>query len=233
VPKRQPYGVTIREPGGSPYLGGERVAVQDPALMRRPGRLADLQSHVDDLERVRPHTALDQLAERLALQQLHAQEQLAIRGLVAVVDTDDVAVVEQRERLRLADEPLTAIGAKLQRLAEHLDGDRSIQIEVVPAPHGSHAALADLVEHLDPAGEESTRLHLGHEVRRVAVLVEQEMIHVVVVAFVALVALVVVALVVVVVGLVAPALGIRDWVGFLGGVVGPARHATRTTATPV
>jgi hypothetical protein len=59
------------------------------------------------------------------------------------------------------------------------------------------------------------------------------MIHVVVVAFVALVALVVVALVVVVVGLVAPALGIRDWVGFLGGVVGPARHATRTTATPV
>jgi hypothetical protein len=150
--------------------------------VRRLDRVADLQPDVDDLERVGPHTALDQRPERVALQQLHAQEQLAVRELVAVVDADDVAVVEQRERLALADEPLAAIGAELERLVEHLDGHGPIELEVMPAPHGPHAALADLVEHLDPPGQDAARMLLGDQVRRVAVLVEQETAVVVVVA---------------------------------------------------
>jgi hypothetical protein len=172
--------------------------VQDPPLVRRFDRIADLQTDVDHFERVEPHTALDQRPEGVAFQQLHAHEQLAVRELVAVVDADDVAVIEQRERLALADEPLAAINAELERLVEHLDGHGPIELEVMPAPHGPHAALADLVEHLDPPGQDAARMLLGDQVRRVAVLVEQQETAIVFVFVVGRLAVVVVGLLAVV-----------------------------------
>jgi hypothetical protein len=45
-------------------------------------------------------------------------------------------------------------GAKLERLVEDLHRDDALELEVKPAPHGPHAALADLVEDLDPTGEQ-------------------------------------------------------------------------------
>jgi hypothetical protein len=128
----------------------------------------------DDLERVERLAALDDVPQRLAREQLHTQVELAVRQLVAVVDRDHVAVAQQRERAGLADEPLAAIRAKLERLVEDLHRDDALELEVDPAPHGPHPALADLLEDLDPTGEHPPWWSLRDKVRRVLVLVEQK-----------------------------------------------------------
>ncbi|HEY0134958.1 MAG TPA: hypothetical protein VGB85_12780 [Nannocystis sp.] len=67
----------------------------------------------------------------------------------------------------------------MERLIKDLHRDDALELEVDPAPHGPHAALADLFEDLDPTGEDALWVLLGYEVRGVLVFVEEETVRVV------------------------------------------------------
>jgi hypothetical protein len=144
-------------------------------------------------------------------------------------------VVEQRQGLPLADEALAAIGAELERLVEHFHGDRPVELEVVAAPHSPHAAFADLVEHLDPASQDAARSLFGHEVWRVAVLVEHQAVRVITLAVLVLILVVLAAVHVLVVTAVAGTAGEVSPVSRIGVIENSVvqtrlRHGITTTA---
>jgi hypothetical protein len=66
--------------------------------------LADLDHEWQLVLEVRDRTPGDELAELVAFQELHDDEQVAVR-LAEIVDGHDVGVAELRARLRLAEEP--------------------------------------------------------------------------------------------------------------------------------
>ena len=70
-----------------------------------------------------PALALEEIAERLALEQLHHQEERAVVGGAGVEHRDAVGVIEPDADERLALEPRLGFLAAAQERVQHLDGD--------------------------------------------------------------------------------------------------------------
>ena len=109
---------------------------------------------------------LDDLLERAALQVLHGDVGAAV-GLAAVVDRDDVRVVEARRGLRLAPEALDELAVLGVALGHDLERDLAAEARVLGEVHRRHAADAEAPEHAVAAVERLTGarcrpVHRGH-----------------------------------------------------------------------
>ena len=151
---------------------GLQVAMDDAALMREADTGEDLP---DDLHRLgRRQPALDQVLERCAIDVLH-RDPVAALVLAAVVDRDDVRVLEAGRGLRLAAESLDELLVGAEALMKELEGDSASQHLVVGRPHVRHPAGADpadqpvpavdleicLESHQPPASESMTCVAIG------------------------------------------------------------------------
>ncbi len=109
--------------GGDHDVGGLEIAMDHAAVVRRRDAFHQPAGQLVELRQLQPRLR-DRLVEPPALHQLHGQEvdrggslgrsdlggRHRILGLLDRVDGDDVGVVERGDRLRLAPEPLTALG---------------------------------------------------------------------------------------------------------------------------
>ena len=136
-----------------------QVAVHDPA---RVERLERGQHRERDRHRLRhaQRPALQPLAERLAFEQLHRDEELPL-VLADVVELADVRVVDARRGPGLALEALARGLVSAQR-AHRLERDGAVEPLVARGVDDPHAALAELAGHLvvrDPRGHRRRRCH--------------------------------------------------------------------------
>ena len=97
-----------------------------------------------DLDRVvcRKRPMGQAAGQRFAFHQFH-DEVIEVAVVAHVVDAADVRVVEARDRLRLAMEPLAPLVAQAVGLDQNLDRDRSIEPAIVAAIDFAHAASAE------------------------------------------------------------------------------------------
>ena len=123
------------------------VAVHDPVPVREAQRREDLARVLDrDVDR-RGAAADDQLLERAAVEELH-RDVVGVLGLAAVVDRDDVRVVERGGVLRLAAEALDELVVVPVAAVEDLDRDAAAELLVFGEVDVGHPAGAELA--LDP-----------------------------------------------------------------------------------
>ena len=85
--------------------------------------------------------AAGQLVEAAAAHQLHDIERATIRQRPAIVDRHDARMIEPRQDVRLARQPI-GTGAAAIGDVEHLDGDLALQHVVARNVDGAHAAPA-------------------------------------------------------------------------------------------
>ena len=111
-----------------------RVRVRQP--------LGHLRGDADGL-RNRQRSPGEALLQRLALVVRHHEVELAVRGLVDLVDCADVRVVQGRGGLRLLQEPLLGRLVAGQVRRQELDGDLALQARVVGRVDDPHAAVAE------------------------------------------------------------------------------------------
>ncbi len=141
---RQPEVEQLDAVGGEKDVRRFEVAMDQPAGVNRGQRREDPQRDVNALgERHRP--AGEPRRQRLALEQLHRDEQLAV-GLADLVQLADVGVRDAGGGARLAPEALSRLGIA-SRLAHHLDGDAAVKALVGGGIHDAHAAFAELRHH--------------------------------------------------------------------------------------
>ena len=88
---------------------------------------------------------VDRLRQRAAADELH-RVVVVSADLAERVDRDDVRVVELRDRLGLALEPLDARRARAELGRQDLERDLAAERVLDRAEHDAHAAAADLVE---------------------------------------------------------------------------------------
>jgi hypothetical protein len=118
------------------------VAVDQAAVVQRRQR----GEHAErDRQRVRDaeRAALQAIGQRLALEQLHGDEQRA-RILADLVDLADVRMVDARRRPRLAPEAL-ARGLVARRRRHRLQRNRALEPFVARRIDDAHPAFAELV----------------------------------------------------------------------------------------
>ena len=150
----RPKSRTLTTPSGRILtLPGFEIAMDDAAFVRVVERVGDLPA--DGRRFVeRQRTLLDALGQRRAVDQLHHE----IVG-ADVVERRDVGMIERRDHLRLAREPLTEF------LGRDLDGGVARQARVFGAIHLAHPPGADRADDLvDPkfrAGCERHRASLA------------------------------------------------------------------------
>ncbi len=87
--------------------------------------------------------AIELLAERFALEQVHDHDGSAAIDLHHVVNVDDVRMPDRARRLRFTDEPLAQVRVCSLRRLEHLQRDLFVRDGVPGRPHHTHAAFAD------------------------------------------------------------------------------------------
>ena len=115
-----------------------------PSSCARIERAGHRQHQLDDARRRQPRRRLDELAERLAVEELEHHVRRAV-VLVGRVDDHDVLVVALRGRARLRQE---AVG-DLARAREHeLDRDAPAKPGVARGEHDAHAAAPELADQL-------------------------------------------------------------------------------------
>jgi hypothetical protein len=130
-------------------VGRLDVAVDHARCARSPA-LADLDQDAAALGQRDRRFAVDQVAQVVALEQLHRHVELAV-GVAQVVDGDDVGVVQAADGFGLALEALMQLVLVGQHRREHLEGHHTAQALVPGAVNHTHGALAQLVEDLVPA----------------------------------------------------------------------------------
>ena len=129
---------------GHEDVGGLDVAVDDPLGVGRVEPVDDLDGQVQ--QPLHPHrAALDEVLERLALEQLHDDERLAL-VLPDLVNRADVGVVERGRRAGLAKEAVErgAVAGGLGR--QELQGDGPAEDAVVGPVDDAHAAATELLD---------------------------------------------------------------------------------------
>ena len=135
---RQVAVLTAGAPGDQD-VGGLDVAMDEPALVGRVERVADLLDQPDRAIRVERRLAGDQLPEVVALDVPHRQVQPPVR-LSCRVDRDDVRMIERRRDLRLAQEPLAEALALRELRRQELQRHLAAEADVFRAVDRSHAA---------------------------------------------------------------------------------------------
>jgi hypothetical protein len=126
-------------------IRGLDVAVDDLARMRRVQRVCHLNRDVD--EHVHRHRfSVDQVAERLAFEQLHGDELRALE-LVDLVDGADVRVVQRRRRARFTQKPTDRLLVADPVRGQELERDRARELGVFRFVHDAHAAGTERFEH--------------------------------------------------------------------------------------
>lgn len=119
------------------------VAVDEPGLVRRDQPLAREAVYVADLT-PRPLLAADPVSQRPAVDELHRDEQPAVRD-AHVEHGHDVGVREPGHAPGLAAQALLLLLAG-GGLAQHLDRDPAIELGIVGGVHDAERATADLIE---------------------------------------------------------------------------------------
>src|SRR6185503_410540 len=125
---------------------GLQVAVDDPAAVGEAGGAEHLDGEVDRTRRVERGLLLDDGLERAAVEELHRDVVRAL-PLAAVVDGDDVLVVEARRAARLAPEALDELGVLGEAAVQDLERDPPPELQVLGAVDVGHPARADAIEH--------------------------------------------------------------------------------------
>jgi hypothetical protein len=126
--------------------------VDDPRGVRGADRAQHLEHDGRQrLEGQRP-VALEAVAQRLALQEVHDHDRRAVGQLDDVADLDDVGVRHHGGRARLAHEALAYDLIRRPVCPEHLERHGLARDGVRGRPDDAHAALAELA-----IEDESTR----------------------------------------------------------------------------
>ena len=125
---------------------GLDVAVQDALAVRGVEGIRDLHAEIEQ-EAGGHRLAVDDLVERLPLEQLHREEPLSLE-LVDGVDGADVRMVEGRRGARLALEPFDGRRRGRHFGRQELQRDRTAEPEILGLVHDTHAARADALDDL-------------------------------------------------------------------------------------
>ncbi len=100
--------------------------------------------------------AREERGERDAGEAFHDEEQRAVLALTAVVDADDMLVLERGEGLGFATEALAGVAAGTAERLEQLDRDLALELEVGAGPDHAHRAAAKARVEAVAAGEDAT-----------------------------------------------------------------------------
>ena len=163
VPRPRPVRVRFRSASSSltsprsAQLGGAvrrhhdvvrlDVAVDQVHLVGAVQPLGHLGDDADRLGLGQPPVALDLLAQRLPLDELHHQIGDAA-GLAEVEGADDVRVVQPAGGVELLLEALDQDGVAGHVLRHDLDGHDRAAVAAAGAVDGAHAALGDLLQQI-------------------------------------------------------------------------------------
>jgi len=129
------------------------IPVDDAALMRVPQRRENLQREANRVLLRDAAGLVNQLLERLPIHIFHRQIGY-VADLARVDQIDDVRVAELSADLALAPEALLIFRILRVFLAQHLDGDRLVRLEVERAIYNRHAAPADDILHAETAADD-------------------------------------------------------------------------------
>ncbi len=131
------------------------VPMHDAVPVREAQRREDLARVLDrDVDR-RGAAADDELLERAPVEELH-RDVVGVLGVAAVVDRDDVRVVERSGVLGLAAEALDELVVVRVAPVEDLDRDAAAELLVLGEVHVGHPAGAELP--LDPVAPVEQRV---------------------------------------------------------------------------
>ena len=122
---------------------GLEIAVHDPLGVRRAQRARHLVDDRDRAQEIEAAIARQHRVQRFAVQVLHHEEDGAVVRLAEVGDVDDVRVIDQARRARLAQEALDRFVAAAVTLVEDLHGNFLTDVDVLAAIDDTHAAAAD------------------------------------------------------------------------------------------
>jgi hypothetical protein len=150
---------------GDEHVLGLHVAVHHVAPVGGAERGEDLLGEVDRLQRGERGAAPDHLLEVRPRQVLHDDVVAAVR-LAAVVDRDDVGVVEAGRRRGLAAEALHELGVRRVWLGQHLDRDLAVEQPVVAEVDARHATGAELAAQLVAPPDQLAGLEAHRALRR-------------------------------------------------------------------
>ncbi len=115
--------------------------MDDRFLVRRFETFGELDEKRDGLVD-RDRSAGDSIRQRLAFDQLHRQQPLAI-GLLEPIEGGDVCVIQLREQLRLPLKPIQALSVSREFIGKDFDGDVASEFRVTRAINLAHAACTD------------------------------------------------------------------------------------------
>ena len=121
------------------------VAVHDAARVRGLEGIGDLRRRDRAASRACSGPAAEPVPQRLALEQLHGDERLAL-VLADVVDRADVGVLERGGRAGLALQPLERLRVPAQLLRQELQRHAAAELQVLRLVDDAHAAAAELRE---------------------------------------------------------------------------------------
>jgi hypothetical protein len=133
------------------------VAVDDAAAVRVGERPGDLAQHARGVGRRKGTARAEPLAERLAGDVAHDEEDEAARRADAM-DGDDVRVREPGGGARLAHEAVARGGGAGEGRREHLEGDVAVELHVAREVDDAHPAAAELALEGVLAGERRLEL---------------------------------------------------------------------------
>ena len=118
---------------------GLEVAVDDALAVRGREGARDGQERLHGDGRGEALLAAEDGAERLAVEQLHDDEGVALIGLAEVEDAHDRGVHQAGGGARLGEQAVAGAGGRAIA-ADELDGDVDVERDVVRLPDGAHAA---------------------------------------------------------------------------------------------
>ena len=128
------------------HVGRLQVAMDHPAGVGVGHRLRDGREDRQEPGQFvgRPRASREQVGQRLAFHQLHAEERPAVGEGAQLVDRHHARVLELAADLRLLDEAADQVGLVAEVGPQDLDGDIATQVGVSALEDGAHAAAGDL-----------------------------------------------------------------------------------------
>ena len=145
------------------HVVGFQVAMDDAVTVGEAGRLEDLDRDVDRPQLIDRSLLPDQLLERAAREVLH-RDVVRVVVLAAVVDADDVRVLEAGGGLGLAPEALDEARVLGEPVVQELQRDLAPELLVLGEEHIGHASGAEPGDDLVPPIDQRAAGELGHGV---------------------------------------------------------------------